>query len=81
MNRLSRSFSAVGALALVAALLTGTPTLANAGNNDLAKASHGAYPTSATTPQATGPILYQMVPGGERYHVVKPATKGSGTIN
>jgi hypothetical protein len=82
MNRLSRSFSAMGALALVAALLTGTPTLANASDNDLAKASHGAYPTNAdkSTPPS-GQVLYQFVPQGERYHVVTTAPNGSGTAN
>ena len=82
MNKLSRSFSAVGALALVAALLTGTPTLANANDNDLANASHGAYPTNANkSTQPSGQVLYQFVPRGERFHVVTTPTNGSGTTN
>jgi hypothetical protein len=82
MNVISRSFPAVGALALVAALLTGTPTLANARDNDLAKASHGVYPPSADkSTQPSGQVLYQFVPGGERYHVVTPATTQTGTAN
>jgi hypothetical protein len=79
MNLISRSFSA---LALAATVLAAAPTLANARDNDLANSSHGAYPTGAnTSTQATGPVLYQFVPQGERYHVVKPATTQTGTAN
>jgi hypothetical protein len=82
MNLISRSFSAVGAIALAATVLAAVPTLANARDNDLANASHGAYPTSAdTSTQPSGPVLYQFVPGGERYHVVTPATTQTGTAN
>ena len=73
MNLISRSVSAVGAIALAATMLAAAPTLANAG--------HVLYPPGWNTPQATGPVLYQFVPTGERYHVVKPATTQTGTAN
>lgn len=79
MSLISRSFSA---LALAAAVLAAAPTLANARDNDLAKASHGVYPTSAiTSTPSSGQVVYQFVPRGERYHVVKPATAQTGTAN
>jgi len=82
MNVISRSFSAVGAIALAATLAVAAPTLANARDNDLANASHGAYPPSAnTSTQPSGQVLYQFVPRGERYHVVTPATTQTGTAN
>jgi hypothetical protein len=69
MNRISRSFSAVGALA--ATFVAAAPSLANA--------SHNLYPAGWNKPQPTGPVLYQFVPDGERYHVVTPATPETGT--
>jgi len=80
MSLISRSFSA---LALAATVLAAAPILANARDNDLANASHGVYPTTSvnTSTQATGPVLYQFVPDGERYHVVKPATTQTGAAN
>ena len=72
MNAISRSFSAVGVLALAATLVAAAPGLANAG--------HKIYPPGWNTPtKPTGQILYQFVPGGERYHVVMSATTKSGT--
>ena len=73
MNVISRSFSAVGAIALAVTMLAAAPTLANAG--------HVLYPPGWNAPQPTGPVLYQFAPGGERYHVVKPATTQTGTAN
>ena len=70
----------MGAIALAATVLAAT--LANARDNDLAKASHGVYPTSAiTSTPSSGQVVYQFVPRGERYHVVKPATAQTGTAN
>ena len=67
MSVISRSFSAAGAIALAATLVAAAPSLANA--------AHNPYPRGWNTPsQSSGQILYQFVPGGERYHVVAPAT-------
>ena len=78
MYRSTRSFSALGALALAAVLTAAAPTLASAGDNDLARASHGVYPPGANaSTQPSGRILYQFVPGGERYHVVATTTDGN----
>ena len=71
MNAISRSVSAVAVLAFAVTLVAAAPGLANAG--------HKIYPPGWNTPtKPTGRILYQFVPGGERYHVVKPATTESG---
>ena len=71
MNVISRNFSAVRALTLAATLVAAAPTLANA--------SHNPYPPGwNTSTQPSGQVLYQFVPGGERYHVVKPATTETG---
>jgi hypothetical protein len=71
MNAISRSFSAMGLLALAASFVAAAPSLANA--------SHNLYPSGWEKSQPTGPVLYQFVPGGERYHVVTSATTESGT--
>jgi len=71
MNRISRSFTAEGVLALAATFVAAAPSLANA--------SHNLYPAGWNKPQPTGPVLYQFVPDGERYHVVTPATTETGT--
>jgi hypothetical protein len=72
MNRISRRLSAMGAAALAAVVLASAPTLAYAG--------HNPYPPGWNTPTTpSGLILYQFVPGGERYHVVKPATAQSAS--
>jgi hypothetical protein len=73
MKLISRSFPALGAFALAATLVAAAPTLANAG--------HNLYPPGWNAPQPTGPVLYQFVPDGERYHVVKPATTQTDTAN
>jgi len=70
MNAISGRFSVLGVLALATTLVAAAPSLANAG--------HNLYPPGWDKPQATGPVLYQFVPGGERYHVVKPATTETG---
>ena len=71
MSAISRVFSAVGVLAFAATLAAAAPGIANAG--------HKVYPPGWNTPtKPTGQILYQFVPGGERYHVVKPATTETG---
>ena len=72
MNAISRSFSAARVLAFAASLVAAAPGLANAG--------HRIYPPGWNMPTTpTGQIPYQFVPGGERYHVVKPATTETGT--
>jgi len=49
MSMISRSFSAVWAIALAATVLAAAPTLANAG--------HNLYPPGWNAPQPTGPVL------------------------
>jgi hypothetical protein len=72
MNGISRNFSVAGALAVAVALVAAAPTLANAG--------HNVYPPGWDTPtQPSGKVLYQFLPGGDRYHVVAPATTDTGT--
>jgi hypothetical protein len=71
MNAISGRFSVLGVLALAATLVAAAPGLANAG--------HILYPPGWDKPRATGPVLYQMAPAGERYHVVKPATTATDT--
>jgi len=53
-------------MAAVAVVLAAAPTLASA--------NHDLYPPGWNTPSQPGPVLFQFVPGGSRYHVVKPAT-------
>jgi len=71
MNAISRSFSAVGVLALAATFVAAAPSLASA--------NHNLYPAGWNKPQPTGPVLYQFVPDGELFHVVTPATTETGT--
>ena len=70
MNAISRHLSALGAVALVVSLMAGAP---------LAYAGHVEYPPGWNKPQATGPVIYQMVPQGERYHVVANTAASSET--
>lgn len=70
MNANSGRFSVLGVFALATALVAAAPSLANAG--------HNLYPPGWDKRQATGPVLYQFAPGGERYHVVRPATTETG---
>jgi hypothetical protein len=65
---MARTYRLVGTFrtAAIAAFLAGAPTLASA--------NHELYPPGWNTPSQPGPLLFQFVPGGSRYHVVKPAT-------
>ena len=66
---MTRTYRLVNTLrtAAVAVVLAAAPTLASA--------SHDVYPPGwNTSTPPSGQILYQFVPGGSRYHVVKPAT-------
>jgi hypothetical protein len=65
---MARTYRLVGTFrtTAIAAFLAGAPTLASA--------NHELYPPGWNTPSQPGPLLFQFVPGGSRYHVVKPAT-------